>query len=94
MPAIQPPAKVLVTDYVGSWIVRTLLDRGFSVCAAVRAESKTTHFRKVFKDDVERGRLEFAIVSDSIAAGTSDEAVKSVDVMLSLHIWRRTIEMI
>lgn len=85
MPAIRPPAKVLVTGsngYIGTWIVRTLFDRGFSVRAAVRAESKTTYFRQLFKGEVDQDKLEFAIVPDIITPGAFDEAVKGVDAII------------
>ena len=85
MPAIQPPAKVLVTGsngYIGTWIVRTLLDRGFFVRAAVRAESKTTYLRQLFKDEVDQVKLDFAIVPDIITPGAFDEAVKDIDAII------------
>ncbi|KAI0365578.1 NAD-P-binding protein [Pilatotrama ljubarskyi] len=43
MPPLSPPAKVLVTGangYVGCWVVHALLDKGYSVRAAVRTQQK------------------------------------------------------
>lgn len=43
MPALHPPATILVTGangYVGCSVVRALLDRGYSVRGAVRTEEK------------------------------------------------------
>ncbi|KAI8976320.1 D-lactaldehyde dehydrogenase [Trametes punicea] len=43
MPPLSPPARILVTGangYVGCWVVRTLLDRGYAVRALVRTEDK------------------------------------------------------
>jgi len=43
MPAIQPPSKVLVTGangYIGLWVVRVLLQRGYSVRGTVRTAQK------------------------------------------------------
>ncbi|EJD07759.1 D-lactaldehyde dehydrogenase [Fomitiporia mediterranea MF3/22] len=84
MPAIASPAKVLVSGangFIAAWVVRTLLDHGYSVRGAVRSASKTTHMHKVFKDEVDNGRLEFIVVPDITAPGAFDEAVKGVDAI-------------
>ncbi|KAL5532146.1 hypothetical protein ACEPAF_5710 [Sanghuangporus sanghuang] len=85
MPAIQPPAKVLVTGsngYVGTWMVRTLLYREVSVRAAIQTEYKTAYFCKLLRDEVEQERLEFVIVPDIIAPGAFDGAIKGVDAII------------
>lgn len=84
MPAVTAPAKVLVSGangYIAVWVVRTLLDRGFSVRGTVRSESKTTHLKKVFKDEVAKGLVEFVVVPDITVPGAFDEAVKGVDAI-------------
>jgi uncharacterized protein YbjT (DUF2867 family) len=51
MPAIKPGSKVLVSGangYVATWIVRVLLERGFSVRGTVRSESKAEYSRRMF----------------------------------------------
>lgn len=51
MPAITPGSKILVTGangYVAVWVVKTLLERGFSVRATVRSESKAGHLNSLF----------------------------------------------
>ena len=58
------------------------MDRGFFVRAAVRAESKTTYFRQLFKDEVDQVKLDFAIVPDIITPGAFDEAVKDIDAII------------
>ncbi|KAI0641575.1 NAD-P-binding protein [Trametes meyenii] len=43
MPVLSPPAKILVTGangYVGCWVARALLEKGYSVRATVRTEDK------------------------------------------------------
>ena len=43
MPALHPPAKVLVTGangFVGCWVVYQLLEAGYAVRAAVRTSDK------------------------------------------------------
>lgn len=81
MTAVSAPSKVLVTGangYIGIWVVRTLLDHGFSVRGAVRSDSKGKHLLDLFKDEVKSGRFEIAIVPDISAPGAFDEAVKGV----------------
>ena len=51
MPAIST-GKVLVTGangFVAAWVVKDLLEHGFSVRGIVRSESKATHLRELFK---------------------------------------------
>ena len=45
--------KVLVTGangYIAIWVVKKLLEKGYSVRGTVRAESKGTHLKEVFKE--------------------------------------------
>ncbi|KAF8873077.1 D-lactaldehyde dehydrogenase [Infundibulicybe gibba] len=82
MPAIQTPAKVLVTGangYLGMWIIRTLLEHGFAVRAAVRSADKTAFITNTFKDH--KDMVEFAIVEDITKDGAFNEAVKGVDAI-------------
>ena len=65
MPTVSPNSKVLVTGangFVALWIIKTLLERGYSVRAAVRAESKGGHIKELFKDY--GNKLELVIVPD------------------------------
>lgn len=51
MPAITA-GKVLVTGangYIATWVVKSLLDKGFSVRGTVRSESKVAHLKDTFK---------------------------------------------
>lgn len=67
MPATTS-GKVLVSGangYVASWVVRTLLESGFSVRATVRSESKGVHLRKLFASYSDR--LELVVVPDITA---------------------------
>ena len=64
MPAVTS-GKVLVTGangYVAAWVLKDLLDNGFSVRGTVRSESKATHLREYFKAFGDK--LEFVIVDD------------------------------
>ena len=85
MPAIEPPAKVLVTGasgFIAAWIVRALLEGGFSVRGTVRAESGSSYLRNLLKNDVADGKLEFVVVPDMVAPGAFDNAVKGVDAII------------
>ncbi|EIW83695.1 D-lactaldehyde dehydrogenase [Coniophora puteana RWD-64-598 SS2] len=73
-------STILVTGsngYIGTWIVRKLLERGFSVRAVVRSEQRGKHLLGSFStyDD----RLELAIVPDLAKEGAFDEVVKGVE---------------
>ncbi|PCH42507.1 NAD(P)-binding protein [Wolfiporia cocos MD-104 SS10] len=81
MPAVAS-GKVLVTGangYVAVWVVRRLLEKGYSVRATVRAESKGTHLRKIFAEYGDK--LEIVVVADITKPGAFDEAVKGVDAV-------------
>ncbi|OSD07838.1 NAD-P-binding protein [Trametes coccinea BRFM310] len=81
MPAITS-GKVLVTGangYIAVWVVKTLLEQGFSVRGTVRSESKAVHLRKLFKSYGDH--FEVVIVEDITKDGAFDEAVKGVDAI-------------
>jgi nucleoside-diphosphate-sugar epimerase len=66
MPTISSSDKVLVTGangYVGLWIIKVLLERGNSVRAAVRSDSKSQHMRELFKSYGE-AKFEVVVVPD------------------------------
>jgi len=51
MPAVSAPCKVLVTGangYIGVWIVRQLLEKGYSVRGTVRTSKKGEHLKSLF----------------------------------------------
>jgi len=65
MPAVKPHSKVLVTGangYIAIWVVRTLLEKGYSVRGTVRSEEKATHLRQLFHSYGEKH--EVVIVED------------------------------
>lgn len=64
MPAIQS-GKVLVTGangYIALWVVKSLLEKGFSVRGTVRSEAKVTHLKETFKSY--GNRFEVVVVED------------------------------
>ncbi|KAJ3519349.1 hypothetical protein NMY22_g13245 [Coprinellus aureogranulatus] len=87
MPSIPPSSNVLVTGgtgYIGSWVVKILLDRGFSVRAVVRSEAKAALLKQVFVKETEDGKLTFFLSEDPFKEGALDEAVKEVEGIVHL----------
>jgi hypothetical protein len=65
MPAVYPPAKVLVSGangFVGIWVVRNLLRRGYSVRGTVRSLEKGDYLKQKFERYEDR--LEIIVVED------------------------------
>ncbi|KAG8220669.1 hypothetical protein J3R82DRAFT_2954 [Butyriboletus roseoflavus] len=82
MPAVQPPAKVLVsgaTGYIAAWVVRNLLERGYAVRGTARSLTKGDFLKKVFASYGDR--FEVVVVEDIAKDGAFDEAVKGVDAI-------------
>ncbi|PSR87356.1 hypothetical protein PHLCEN_2v5173 [Hermanssonia centrifuga] len=81
MPATTA-GKVLVTGangYIAVWVVKSFLDKGYSVRGTVRSESKTKHLTETFK--AYGDRLEVVVVEDITKEDAFDEAVKGVDAI-------------
>ncbi|KZT02608.1 NAD(P)-binding protein [Laetiporus sulphureus 93-53] len=81
MPVVAT-GTVLVTGangYIAMWVVRTLLQAGYSVRGTVRSEGKAKHLRQVFASY--GNKLEILIVEDITRQGAFDEAVKGVDAI-------------
>ncbi|KAI0777496.1 NAD(P)-binding protein [Trametes elegans] len=81
MPTVTS-GKVLVTGangYIAVWVVKSLLEQGYSVRGTVRSEDKATHLRETFKSFGDK--LEIVIVPDITKEGAFDEAVKGVDAI-------------
>lgn len=73
MPAVQAPAKVLVTGangYIAAWLVQILLERGYTVRGTVRSENKGKHLKESFKSYVDQGKFELVVVADITKAST------------------------
>ncbi|KAH9946473.1 NAD(P)-binding protein [Amylocystis lapponica] len=81
MPAVTS-GKVLVTGasgYVAIWVVKNLLEQGYSVRGTVRAESKIAHVKETFASFGDK--LELVVVEDLTKEGALDEYVKDVDAI-------------
>ncbi|CAL1708191.1 unnamed protein product [Somion occarium] len=81
MPTVTS-GKVLVTGangYVATWIIKTLLEKGYSVRGAVRSEAKGAHTRNLFASYGDK--FELCVVEDITKDGAFDDAVKDVDAI-------------
>ncbi|KAL1203045.1 putative anthocyanidin reductase [Cardamine amara subsp. amara] len=63
------------SGYIGSWLVKSLLERGFTVHATLRDLAKSQHFQSKWKEN-ERLRLFRADLQDD---GSFDDVVKGCD---------------
>ncbi|KIY74213.1 D-lactaldehyde dehydrogenase [Cylindrobasidium torrendii FP15055 ss-10] len=84
MPALvaSPSTKVLVSGangYIAMWVVRRLLESGFSVRGTVRNAEKARFLTQTFEKYGDK--LEIAMVDDITKEGAFDEAVKGVDAI-------------
>ncbi|KAI6014010.1 hypothetical protein BKA83DRAFT_4352899 [Pisolithus microcarpus] len=82
MPAIQPPSKVLVSGangYIAMWVIRDLLEHGYSVRGTVRSAQKGEYISKYFAEY--GSKLELVVVEDITKEGAFDEAVNGVDAI-------------
>ena len=65
MPTVTPGSKVLVTGangFVATWVIRTLLEQGFSVRGTIRSASKGDYLKSLFNSYGDR--LELVVVPD------------------------------
>jgi nucleoside-diphosphate-sugar epimerase len=68
MPIVPAPAKVLVTGangFIATWVIRVLLERGYSVRGTVRTTQKGKYLTEYFgKRGLGPDKLEMIVVSD------------------------------
>ncbi|KAG8959162.1 methylglyoxal reductase (NADPH-dependent) gre2 [Tulasnella sp. 419] len=74
---LNTPTFSGASGYLAVWIVKSLLERGFSVRATVRFKEKGEYLRGIFSEY--DGKFEYVIVEDMVMSGSFDEAVKGVD---------------
>ena len=74
MPSVSKGSKVLVSGangYVAMWVLRTLLERGFTVRGTVRSEDKAKFLMEYFKSLGYRDKLEVVVVDDIEKVGSN-----------------------
>ncbi|KAF8879131.1 D-lactaldehyde dehydrogenase [Infundibulicybe gibba] len=82
MPTIPPNSTVLVTganSFIGMWVVRELLEKGYRVRGAVRGLSKARYVQGVFA--AYGDKLEMAVVEDITKEGAFDEAIRGISAV-------------
>jgi nucleoside-diphosphate-sugar epimerase len=82
MPAVPGNSKVLVTGangFLAVWVVKALLERGYTVLGTVRSPSKGTHLKKIFEAFGDKFQL--VVVKDITAEGAFDDLVEGVDAI-------------
>ncbi|PPQ73615.1 hypothetical protein CVT26_010523 [Gymnopilus dilepis] len=84
MPAVEATGtRTLVTGangYIAYWIIRYLLQQGYSVRAVVRSLAKGQHLKETYSSFGEK--LDLFVVEDITKAGAYDDAVKDVDAII------------
>ncbi|EJF56380.1 NAD(P)-binding protein [Dichomitus squalens LYAD-421 SS1] len=83
MPTIAAPEKILVTGangYLGVWVSKLLLERGYLVRGVVRTKEKGNAFVKIFEEKLPTHvkNIEYVLVPDISAEHAFDDAVKGV----------------
>lgn len=80
MPAITPPATILVTGvtgFIAAHVAHTYLKEGFSVRGTVRSPAKGEYLRSVFDKEF-LGRFDY-VVADIEHPADLDAAAQGVD---------------
>ncbi|KAF8343828.1 NAD(P)-binding protein [Cantharellus anzutake] len=84
MTAIKLPATILVSGasgFIAAWVVKSILQRGFSVIGTVRSTLKGEYLKNLFEREFP-GKFSYVIVEDIGKEGAFDEAVKNVDAVV------------
>ena len=80
-------SKVLVSGangYIAMWVVRTLLERGFTVRGTVRTEEKGKYMIEYFESLGYGDRFEVVVVDDIVKVGTW--YLSSISLTLALNL--------
>ncbi|KAF8331072.1 D-lactaldehyde dehydrogenase [Cantharellus anzutake] len=83
MPGVTAPSKVLVTGasgFLASWIVKTLLDRGYRVVGTVQSSLDGDYLKSLFGDE-----FNYAVVPDIGFPNACDEVVKEANPDAIIH---------
>ncbi|KAF9515021.1 hypothetical protein BS47DRAFT_1391946 [Hydnum rufescens UP504] len=84
--------KILVTGgagYIGAWVIKSAIDRGYIVVAAVRNDDQGDEIVNSFPEY--KGKVSYTLVTDITKEGAYDEAVKDVDAVMHVAspvVWK------
>jgi len=85
MAPVSAPAKVLVTGasgFIAIWVIKSLLDQGYTVVGTVRSHSKGEYLQLLLeKDSNNKDKFSYVIVEDIQKEGAFDEAVVGIDAV-------------
>ncbi|KAI0356913.1 NAD(P)-binding protein [Trametes cingulata] len=87
MPAVQPPASVLVTGvsgFSGAWIARALLQNGYAVRGTVRSEAKAKYVSELFKEFGDKFKAVIAGVAELGRSNASEIFGPNTDGVVNL----------
>ena len=96
MPSVNKGSKVLVSGangYIAMWVVRTLLERGYSVRGTVRTEDKGKIMIEYFKSLGYEDKFEVVVVDDIVKVGNWHLSTIPLTLTLNLrkaHLTRRS----
>ncbi|TFK57581.1 NAD-P-binding protein [Heliocybe sulcata] len=82
MPHVHNGAKVLVTGasgFIGSWVVRYLLERDYVVRAAVRSPEKGEYMKRLHESYGDY--FEYVVVPDASTSGAFDDVLEGIDAV-------------
>ena len=85
MPSVTKGSKVLVSGangYLAMWVVRTLLERGYTVRGTVRTEDKGKFMIEYFKSLGYGDKLEVVVVDDIVKVGNLMSSDHTSDLTL------------
>ncbi|KAI0325587.1 NAD-P-binding protein [Cubamyces sp. BRFM 1775] len=87
MPTVSAPSNILVTGangYLGLWIVRALLERGYSVKGTVRSPAIADTIKRFVQDKYPQQAAKFGcvVVPDITIDGAFDDAVTDVTAVI------------
>ncbi|KAF8879130.1 hypothetical protein BD779DRAFT_1676525 [Infundibulicybe gibba] len=82
MPTVPPGSTVLVTganSFIGMWVVRELLEKGYRVRGVVRSPHKASFIQETFT--AHGDKLEMTVIEDLAKGGAFDEAIRGVSAV-------------
>ncbi|KDQ54811.1 hypothetical protein JAAARDRAFT_350250 [Jaapia argillacea MUCL 33604] len=75
----RPCKSACYSGFIGSWVVRTLLERGYRVRATVRTQEKGQYLERLF--EVYDEEFEYVIVENCTQEGAFDHVLDGIDAV-------------